>query len=210
LITFCHRQLGQSREALAACREGLSCCPEDVELLYKEARLLHDLGDLPGAGACLERLLRRPPADYFASIDPALRGHKARLLLGQIYRDQGRLNDAEAAWREAVAENPSFGPAWLELGQLYLAQGRWDELEQAVGMVQDQPPMVQDVTVLRARGHLARKEFAAARRLLEEVIARAPRALYPRQLLTHALLQEGKDWAEAEKALRDLLVLDPT
>ncbi len=209
LIVFCHRQLGQSREALAACREGLDCCPEDVELLYTQARLLRGLEDLPGAAACLGRLLKTPPADYFASVDPGLRGYKARLLLGQIRRDQGLHGDAEAAWRAAVDEHPYFGPAWLELGQLYLAQGRWERFDEAVRRLRDQPQLAQEVAVLSACGHLARREFAAARQLLEGVIAREPRAVYPRQLLTHMLLQEGKDWAAAEQALRDVLALDP-
>ena len=209
LIALCHRQLGQTDAALAACREGLACCPEDVELLHTEARLLRELGDLPSALASLTRLLRSPPADYFASIDPGLRSHKARLLLGQVYRDQGRLGEAEAAWREAVAENPSFGPGWLELGQLYLTQGRWNEFEQAVDKFRKQSTWSQETVILCARGHLARKEYAAARRLVEEVIAREPKAIYPRQLLTHVLLQEGKDWAAAEQAIRAVLTLDP-
>lgn len=209
LITICHRQLGQTQEALAVCREGLACCPNDVELLYTEARLLQETGDLSGAIARLNHVLRMPPADYFASVDPGLRGYKARLLLGQLYRGQGLLGEAEAAWRTAVEENPEFGPAWLELGQLYLAQGRWDEFERILGNLQTQPRHAEEAALLQARGHLARKEFSAARRLLEEVIARTPKAIYPRQLLTHVLLQEGKDWAVAERALRDILALDP-
>jgi tetratricopeptide (TPR) repeat protein len=62
-----------------------------------------------------------------------------------------------------------------------------------------------DGAVLKARGHLARKEFPAARQLLEETIGRHPDATYPRVILTHALLQENTDLAAAERALRDLL-----
>jgi Tfp pilus assembly protein PilF len=63
--------------------------------------------------------------------------------------------------------------------------------------------------VLRARGYLARQDFAAAREVLHEAIARAPRALWPRVILTHAWLQEGRDAAAAERALLDVLELDP-
>jgi hypothetical protein len=67
-----------------------------------------------------------------------------------------------------------------------------------------------EALVLRARGHLARKEFWHARRILvEEAIPQAPQALWPRQILTHVLLQEGRDWDAAEQALREVLVLDP-
>jgi hypothetical protein len=36
-----------------------------------------------------------------------------------------------------------------------------------------------------------------------------PSALRARIYLSHALLQEGKDWVAAEQALRDILKLDP-
>jgi len=62
---------------------------------------------------------------------------------------------------------------------------------------------------LRARGQLQRQEFAAARRTLQGVIAADGQALGPRVLLTHVLLQEGRDWAGTERALREVLTLDP-
>jgi Flp pilus assembly protein TadD len=59
------------------------------------------------------------------------------------------------------------------------------------------------------RGHLARREFAPARQILEAAAAGAPREVRPRQLLSHVLLQEGRDWAAAEQALRDVLEMAP-
>jgi tetratricopeptide (TPR) repeat protein len=209
LIVYCHRELGRHKEALDTCREGLRCCPDDVELLYTEARLLHDCGDPAGAATSLEKLLRTPPADYFASVDPTLRGPKARLMLGLVYRDLDRSDEAEAQWRAALEEQPTFGPARLELGQFYLVHRRWEELEHTVRHLDTDPRWSQDALLLRARGHLARQEFAAARRLVEEAIARAPEAAYPRQLLSQVLLQEGRDWIAAEKALRAVLACDP-
>ena len=63
--------------------------------------------------------------------------------------------------------------------------------------------------VLRARGLLARRELPAARQTLEKTIVDAPQALWPRVILTHVLLQEGRDWAAAERALRDVLEIAP-
>jgi hypothetical protein len=51
--------------------------------------------------------------------------------------------------------------------------------------------------------------FAAARTILDEIIPRAPRALWPRVLLSQVLLFEGKDWESAEAALCDVLAIDP-
>jgi hypothetical protein len=63
--------------------------------------------------------------------------------------------------------------------------------------------------VLVARGLLARKQFLAARLLLEEVIVRYPEAVYPWVILSHVLLQEGRDWGSAEHALRQVIHRDP-
>jgi hypothetical protein len=63
--------------------------------------------------------------------------------------------------------------------------------------------------VLRARAHLARREFAAAREVLQRTIARAPEAPWPRVILSHVELQEGRDWGAAERALLDILQRDP-
>jgi hypothetical protein len=41
------------------------------------------------------------------------------------------------------------------------------------------------------------------------VVAGHPQAIWPRVVLSHVLLQEGRDLAGAEKALRDVLALDP-
>ena len=61
---------------------------------------------------------------------------------------------------------------------------------------------------LRAQAQVQRKDYAAARRTLAGVIAQDPQALGPRVLLSQALLQEGRDWPAAEKALLDVLELD--
>ena len=55
---------------------------------------------------------------------------------------------------------------------------------------------------------MERKELAAARDILQDAIAGVPKALWPRVLLSHALLQEGRDWPAAERALRDVLDID--
>jgi hypothetical protein len=66
LLVEAHCRLGQSREALAVCREGRERYPEDLELLLAEGLVRRDLGDAPGAEACLLRLLQRDPANAAA------------------------------------------------------------------------------------------------------------------------------------------------
>jgi Tfp pilus assembly protein PilF len=89
-----------------------------------------------------------------------------------------------------------------------LAERRWEDLEQAVrGLEKAGAGM--DARVFRARRSLAQEDFAAARRILDETVAHFPHELWPRRILSHVLLQEGRDWAAAARALRDVLALDP-
>ncbi len=209
LIVGCHRALNQLAEAEAACAAGLAACPNDTELLFLDSILRKDRGDLAGSEACLLRLLHEGPGAHFASLDAGLRGHKARHNLGVLYLQQGRLAEAQAQWRAAAAQNPEFLPAWLGWGECCLRSGNLDGLEAAARRLEDLPGGRLEATLLRARGLMARREFAGARALLEAACAASPQAVAPRVLLSHALLQEGRDVPAAEAALREVLRLEP-
>ena len=45
--------------------------------------------------------------------------------------------------------------------------------------------------------------------MLAKTAARYPQDKWPWVYLSHALLQEAKEWTAAEKALRTILTLDP-
>ena len=100
-----------------------------IELLFHEALILRELGDLAAAEATLLDLLTASPSDRLANGDAGLRGYKARHHLAVIYEETGRAAKAEAHWRAAITENPQFTPGWLRLGELFLKQGRWADLE---------------------------------------------------------------------------------
>jgi Flp pilus assembly protein TadD len=57
---------------------------------------------------------------------------------------------------------------------------------------------------------LARKEFEAARSILEPMVAAQPGSVYPRIILSHVYLQERKDLESAERVLREIVHLDAT
>ena len=205
LIVQCHCQTGQPTEALEACRAGRQQYPDDLELIFQEGRIRRTLGDDAGAEACFRRALGPREKAHFASVDTGLSGYKARHNLAVIYREKGRLAEAEEQWRAAVSEAPSYLPAWLGLGDLYISQARWANLDNVLLRLDARS---EEAVGLRARGLMGRKEYRAARELLEEAIARFPDRVYLRTLLSHALLQEGRDWEAAEKAVRAVLALD--
>jgi glycosyltransferase involved in cell wall biosynthesis/Flp pilus assembly protein TadD len=209
LIVGCHRLQNQMEEALAACQEGRNVCPDDPELLFLEGLLRRERGDLAGAEACLIQVLDSKPGPHFASVDAGLSGYKARHNLAVVFHQQGRSKDAEAQWRLVAAERPDFLPGWLGLGETALRQGDWPLLEEAARRLDSLHAGPVEAAVLRGRGLLARREFTAARAALEAACARFPQELAARVVLTHVLLQEGKDLDAAEQALRDLLALAP-
>jgi tetratricopeptide (TPR) repeat protein len=210
LVIACHRALGQRGEAEGACAEGLRVCPGDAELLFLDSVLRRERGDVAGAMASLLRLVAERPAEHFASVDTGLRGYKARHNLGVLLLQQGRAEEAAGHWRQAAADRPDFLPAWLGLAECALRRGDREALEDACRHAQALPDGPPEAAALRARWHLNRREFAEARRLLEEARTHFPAALAPRVTLSHALLQEGADLDAAEAALREVLALDPS
>jgi tetratricopeptide (TPR) repeat protein len=201
------RKQGRHAEAATACRSGLAHCPNDAALLLLHGRVLVEMGDLLGAEACLLRVLELPPesgADNAGEL-----GGSARHQLALLYREQKRLAQAEAQWRAVLADWPLHKGAWLGLGELYLEAGRWADLEAVAGRLGELPDGGTEGVLLRARGLLARQEHARARELAEAAVAEAPGALRPRVLLSHVLLQEGRDFPAAERALRAVLELAP-
>jgi tetratricopeptide (TPR) repeat protein len=173
----------------------------------------------------------------FGSADVGLNGYLARHQLALLYYQQGRLAEAEAEWKLALADRPGYLDALKGLGEMYLKQGRWPELDGVVERLTtrsvrtcvptedrgneenaglrttDYGLLTTDQAeglILQARGMLARKEFEAARSVLEPMVAAQPGSVYPRIILSHVYLQERKDFESAERVLREIVQLDPT
>jgi tetratricopeptide (TPR) repeat protein len=211
LLAQCHKKAGDPRAALAACRAGRGHYPDDAELLFTESNLLKEAGDLGGAEELLVRLIHGREADHFASVDTGLRGHKARHNLAVLYLESGRAAEAEAQWRAALVEEPAFLPAQAGLGELYLRAQNWAGADRQVAALRGLGPEAEaEAEALVARCRIERGEHAAARAGLEAAIEKFPGSVSLRVALTHSLLKGGADKAEVERALRDVLVLDPS
>ena len=155
MIVACLRKLQKPHEALEACRAGRAQLPDD-ELLFHEALIFRELGDLAGAEAALLDLLTTSPSDRLINGDAGLRGYKARHQLALIYEEKGRAAKAETHWRAAITENPQFTPAWLGLGEFYLKQSRWADVEAAALGLSACSAGVEHSATLRARAEKSR------------------------------------------------------
>jgi glycosyltransferase involved in cell wall biosynthesis len=209
LIAQCHNNLGEPREAVAACVQGRSVYPDDIEVLFQEGIALRRLRDIYGAIARWEQVLATPQAEYYASINVGIRGYITRQNLAMAYQELGRTADAQMHWRQALEECPGYEPAWNGLGDSYLAQAQWAELETLAVHIECQPAGKLAAALLRGREMLARREFAAAQATFTRLAEEYPAEVEPQLLLSHAYLQEGKDWDAAEKALLAVLALNP-
>jgi tetratricopeptide (TPR) repeat protein len=209
LLALAYRNLDRKEEALTMCRDGLERFPLDAEMLYEEGLLERDQGDFYAAETSWLSLLDAQRGQYFASEEVGLRGFRTRQLVAEIYRAQQRHLEAEVQWRAALAERADFEPSWMGLAELYLRDERWPELEYFLQNLEHRGLNASRLGWLRARGQVQRGDVAAARRTLTSVVSHDPGALGPRVLLSQVLLQEGRDWAAAEQALRDVLDIDP-
>jgi GT2 family glycosyltransferase/Tfp pilus assembly protein PilF len=154
----------------------------------------------------------------FGSADVGLNGYLARHQLALLYYQQGRLAEAEAEWKLALADRPGYLDALKGLGEMYLKQGRWPELDAVVERLIEEKTNSHGLhgshgyegQILQARGMLARKEFEAARSILEPMVEAQPGSVYPRIILSHVYLQDRKDFESAERVLREVVQLDAT
>ena len=161
LLSQCHRRLGQAELALAACRKGREIYPDDVELLFQEGMVRRERGDRAGAKACWSQLLsaasggalRQPRYGSVRLQGPAQPGpvvpggrrpdRGGRALAGGV-GGAGRIRAGVAGARGGV-----FAPGTLgELEQTARGAGRKGWAVEA--------------DILRARGHMARREFRRA------------------------------------------------
>jgi glycosyltransferase involved in cell wall biosynthesis/Flp pilus assembly protein TadD len=209
LVTRCRHQEGRRDLALQACQTGRAAFPQDAELLFWEAVLLHERGDLAGAESSLTQLLALPRGLNFTSADSGMQGYRARQFLAEVCWAQGRTEQAEAHLHQVLAECPGFPPSLRLLAECQREQGRWPELDRTLAALRQHPEEADQADLIQARAYLARREFSQARAVLVPLTARVPQAIWPRVILSHVLLQEGKDAVAAEKALRDVLALDP-
>jgi tetratricopeptide (TPR) repeat protein len=221
LLTQCHRRLGQHVEAWAVCHAGQSCCTEDFELLFLKGQLCYQRGDRAGARACWSQLLTGDSRSrllsplgrdkslmdgVFNAVNTGVQRQLVQYQLAVLDREEGRFADAENHWRTILDDTASFHPARLGLAELYLQQERWPELETILAELG--PNAHLDAVMFRARMHLARKEFAPARHLLEDVLSQAPHAITASVFLSHVLLQSGDEDA-ADQLLRRIVGMDP-
>ncbi|MBD3176717.1 MAG: tetratricopeptide repeat protein, partial [Armatimonadia bacterium] len=129
MILQMQRELGQLDAAQTTEREARKHYSEDPEVLFQAGLLHRDLGNLREAEDRFLKAIDAPSGGYFASVDPAIQGYKARYNLGTVYMDMGQPQRAVEQWRVALAERPGFEPGQRMLTYALLQSGQLAEAE---------------------------------------------------------------------------------
>jgi Flp pilus assembly protein TadD len=102
-------------EAEGSYRSALALNPGHIAARYGLIRTLSDAGKHTAAEAECRTLLERQP------------DARAWTTLAMILRDQNRLSEAEAAYRQAVGNDPNYAVAHHNLGSLFVTMERAEE-----------------------------------------------------------------------------------
>jgi glycosyltransferase involved in cell wall biosynthesis len=127
LLAGSHLELRQLERAKERLEQGLRLFPQDPELNFRGGILYREVGNVAAAERCYLVAIRSREVGHLDSLDVSMTGYKAYHNLGLLYRDSGRLAEAEASWRAAVGENAAFVPSWLGLGQLFVQTRRFED-----------------------------------------------------------------------------------
>lgn len=193
-----HWDAGQPREAEALCMRVLAAVPSQPDALHLLGIMAHAYGR---GELALDLLARACASPHATAIHHSNRA--------EVCRQAGRLDDAEAAARRAVALDPALTDAWNNLGIVLQEGGRLAQslacLEQVAAQRPDMPQAHNNLanTLLRL-GYVGRAESHYRRAL----------ALRPNYAETHSnlalLLCQRGDLAGAEAHARRAIELEPS
>ncbi|MFO0811497.1 MAG: glycosyltransferase [Gemmataceae bacterium] len=195
------RNQGRLAEAADVCDEGRTYCPDEPDLLRIQGLCLQEMNDATAAEPCLLRYLEVRAGRPTTEATELAHRTAVRYQLGRICRSLGRPADAEAHWLALVTEEPAYTAAWLELGNFYLAERRWPELAGVIHRLEADFRLTEDAALLRASGHLARDEFAAANRIVEQLLTANPESAAGRTFLDVLRRREAELTAQASVQL---------
>ncbi len=102
---------------------------------------------------------------------------------GENALNQGRLQEAESDFRQALAVNPQLGGAYANLGVVYMHERRWDKALEMLHKAEQMMPEVSGIRLNIGLAYYRQNEFLKAIPPFESVVHDQPAAIQPRHLL---------------------------
>lgn len=153
----------QFAEAIELCQQALATEPMRVDLRFRHALLLEEVGQAPAAIAELTRLIDDAPADL-----------AARRVLARLFVADKRTAEALAQLEEVVRREPKSAANWLQLAQTHGLAGNFAAAREALNHAIELEPNSATARLLLARTWRAEGDAAAAQRSLETAVAAIP------------------------------------
>ena len=148
--------IGRKEQALHVFSDMLRRWPSDAYALASRAHLLAQLGQREAAITDAQALVaahpRRSAAHWFN--------------LAFLLEEGGRLDEAEQAFKSAVALDPKLDRAWYGLGLVLIRLQRFDDAVKALKCNTELQPMSPYGWYQLARVHVNRHETEEARRII--------------------------------------------
>lgn len=166
-------------------------------------------GDWPSACRSFETVLNLRPKRHYTGVDAEMTGFRTRHNLAIVYRHLNLPDKAEHQLRTIIEQSPQFGPAWLALVELYIEQNRLEDASAVPRRLEHSAHRDLIMPAVQARLAMARGDVGGACALLEEGVARVPRALWLRLFLADVLLRIAKNESAAQRHYRIVLELAP-
>ncbi len=227
-IYFEQGQLGRALPYLA---RAIEVNDRDLGARSKLAALLFSVGNRPQAAAEAETILDQDPAhpegivilaecattpeDFEKVADRLARAGAAAessaaawVARGIVLAKQGKTDEAMSALRRSVGIDDRFAPAHAALAALYMASQQTAEADAALAKAAEISGPRSPRTLQYAMFKTRLGDVAGGRRILEEVIRKAPDYVPAVLRLADVLGLEGR-YAEAEEVLQPILTRQP-
>jgi arylsulfatase A-like enzyme/Tfp pilus assembly protein PilF len=161
------------------------------------ASMQHDTGDLPGAIATLENLIRRNAADQ-----------SVMLVLAGYLQESGAFEKSAGLLRAIIAAHPDYADAYNSLGVVYSRQGRHAEARAAYRKVLELDPTSAKTYENIAVDELAAGELDVAGADLTRALSLDPRLAGAHNALAAVYMRQGRQ-ADAIAAWKTAVQLNP-
>lgn len=174
LLAACAYFSGDDRQVSSAADRLAKLQPHSVEALFWSIRSNEHL-----AFKALDR---------FQELEP--NSARSHILLGDIYRQLERKDDAQAEYQKALALAPGDAAALLGLATAYLSNNKLDEAMQAAQAALAQQPDDPELNLVIAEALQGKNEYAQAESYLLKSLSAKP------QILSRVHAELGKVYAE--------------
>ena len=129
--------------------------------------------------------------EKFQQLEP--NSSRSHLLLGDIYRQRRRFEDAQAEYQQALDITPNDPGALMGLASAYFGDGNLDKTGETAQLALSRTPNDPELNLLMAEVFVARHQFAAAEPYLQKALGAKP------QMLPHVHALFGEVYADAGK-----------